>query len=33
MDVLFNDKLASPTLTVVTSLMQYLTKKSLDAKK
>ena len=33
MDVLFNDKLASPTLTIATSLMQYLTKKSLEAKK
>ncbi len=32
MNVLFNDKLASPTLTVATSLMQYLTKKSLEAK-
>ncbi len=33
MDVLFNDKLASPTLTAATSLMQYLTKKSLEVKK
>ena len=33
MDVLFNDKLASPTLTIATSLMQYLTKKSLEPKK
>ena len=33
MDVLFNDKLASPTLTIATSLMQYLTKKSLEVKK
>ena len=33
MDVLFNDKLAAPTLSIATSLMQYLTKKSLETKK
>ena len=32
-NVLFNDKLASTALTIATSLMQYLTKKSLEAKK
>ena len=32
MDTLFNDKLAGPALSVATSLMQYLTQKSVQAK-